>query len=150
MDATNVTSTPSAQKSAPAAKPKVRGRPFKKGQSGNPGGRPKGLSSAIRESVPAEKLAAYFQAIWTRDEKALKKLGIALSEVTLAERTKAGDWLADRGYGKAPSYQPIEGGDPLELGDVDRAITATVDELAGRREAQATRGAEGGALAAEG
>jgi hypothetical protein len=36
------------QSSEPTAKKRVIGRPFKKGQSGHPGGRPKGLGTTIR------------------------------------------------------------------------------------------------------
>jgi hypothetical protein len=38
-----------AQKTKAAAKPRGPGRPFKKGQSGNPGGRPKNIIREIRE-----------------------------------------------------------------------------------------------------
>lgn len=126
-----------AQNSEPAT-PKVVGRPFEPGQSGNPGGRPKGLATKIRELAPAEELAGFYLALWTRDGKVLRRLGIKVADVTLAERTKAADWLADRGYGKAPQYAAVEGEDPLELTDpLDLSIEAALDELAARREAQA-------------
>ena len=121
------------------AKPKSQNRDerpdraylFKPGQSGNPGGRPKGLAKTIRESVPAHELVRHFQAIFSMDLTELERLRIDPAAVTVADRSKAGDWLADRGYGKAPNYAPVEGSDPLELGDLDRAVAATVDELAG-------------------
>ena len=43
-----------------AATPRVVGRPFKKGQSGNPGGRPKGsvsLPIALQKELPPEEFA---------------------------------------------------------------------------------------------
>ena len=142
-----------AENPPPAAAPKKRkagGRPFKPGQSGNPGGRPKGLAASVREQVPADQLTRHFRAIFHYDVKELKKLKIELSDVTLDERSKAGQWLADRGYGKAPIHSPVEGGDPLELSSSDRVIADTLDELAGRRQTQAPRGGEGEAVAGAG
>src|SRR5690349_21599054 len=40
-----------AQISAPSAQSQTRGRPFPKGVSGNPGGRPRGFVQAIREAM---------------------------------------------------------------------------------------------------
>lgn len=138
-----------AQNSKPPAR-RVVGRPFKPGQSGNPGGRPAGLAARVREVAPAGKLAEYYLAIWTLNKTALRKLKIDPAECTLQERNKAAEWLADRGYGKAPAHAPLEGGDPLELDEVDRAIDKAVDELAARREAASTREAAGGGLAGDG
>lgn len=119
------------------------GRPFKPGESGNPGGRPKGLAAKIRELAPPDQLAGYYTAIWARDEDKLLELGITLKDVTLAERTKAADWLADRGYGKAPQYA-AQDGDPLDLDVIDQSINAVLDELAAKRETKAPgTGAEG-------
>lgn len=138
------TATQRAQNSARATT-KVVGRPFEPGQSGNPGGRPKGLATKIREIAPAEELASFYVALWTRDGKVLRQLGIKVADVTLADRTRAADWLADRGYGKAPQYAAVEGEDPLELTDpLDLSIEAALDELAARREAQSSgAGAQG-------
>jgi hypothetical protein len=124
----------------------VTGKGWKPGKSGNPGGRPKGLAAAVREKAPADQLADYMLAIWTRDPEALKRHSIALEDVTLTERTKALEWLSDRGYGKAPMHSPVEGGDPLELSDTDRAIAAVMDELAAKREAAAAGAGESAAL----
>ena len=123
---------------------------FKPGVSGNPGGRPKGLASKIRELAPAEELASYYIALWQRDGKVLRKLGIKVAEVTLAERTKAADWLADRGYGKAPQYAPVSDEDPLELDATDSSIAAVLDDLASRRETKAPRESIAGAVEADG
>ena len=67
----------------------MRGRPFKKGESGNPGGRPK-LIAELRELARAHAPDAI---------KELARLAIkARSEAT---RVAAIRELLDRGYGKA-------------------------------------------------
>ncbi len=144
-----LTDVASAENSKPNSK-RVPGRPFKPGQSGNPGGRPKGLAAAVREMAPAEDLVRWYQAIWARDEVQLAILGVNLEQVTLAERNKAGEWLTERGYGKAPTHAPIEGENPLELDSVARRIATVLDELAERREAVATREAPPTELAGTG
>ena len=44
--------------------------------------------------------------------------------------------LLDRGYGKAPAFAAIEGGDPLELSAIAAEIQGIADELAARRDAR--------------
>jgi hypothetical protein len=70
----------------------VTGRGFVPGQSGNPGGRPKGLSRRVRELVGAdgEAIAEYMLSVMN-DERARN-----------ADRIEAAKWLADSGFGKAP------------------------------------------------
>lgn len=123
---------------------------WKPGQSGNPGGRPKGLAAKVRELVPPEQLTEFYLAILTRDAKVLRKLGIKVTEVLLSDRTKAADWLADRGYGKAPIHEPVTGGDPLELDGIDRSIDSVLDDLASRRETNAARESAAGVLEGDG
>lgn len=135
-----------AQNRDESAKP-VRGRPFEPGNRANPGGRPKGLSAKVRELAPPEKLTEFYLAILNRDGKELRKLGIKVSEVQLSDRLKAADWLADRGYGKAPQHTPVEGADPLELDGVDASIAAVLDDLAGAREKKAARDSAAGEVA---
>ncbi len=126
------------------------GNGFKPGQSGNPGGRPKGLAAAIRETVHAEDLRSYYEAIWRFDKAALKRLGIPLRSVTLRDRNDAGAWLTDRGYGKAPAFAPIEGENPLELTELGTEIEATLDDLAEKRAARAPGGSEAPPVAGAG
>ena len=99
--------------------------PWKPGQSGNPGGRPKGFARQIREA--------------TKDGAELVAYAVdRFANGSAKERWDALEWLTDRGFGKAASHAPVEDGDPLELGDVERRIADIMDELAPRRQAKAT------------
>jgi hypothetical protein len=61
---------------------------FQPGQSGNPGGRPKGLGEAIRKRLgEGEKLIDWM-------------MGIAETADKEADRIQAIRWLSDHGYGK--------------------------------------------------
>lgn len=72
--------------------------PFKKGESGNPGGRPKGYAE-MREAAQS----------WA--PQAVQALAAALMNPMTA--VAAANALLDRGYGKPPNVQTGEGGEGL-------------------------------------
>lgn len=87
--------------------PKRRGpgKPFAKGQSGNPGGRPK-------EVAEVRELARQYT------EEAVDTLATIMrsAKEPAAARVRAAESILDRGYGKAS--QPIDGdgdGGPLQI-----------------------------------
>lgn len=102
---------------------------WKPGQSGNPAGRPKGhmvgLAKMAREIVgeDGKPLVEFHWALLTVDAKELKRWDISREDVTLRDRRDCADWLACRGWGKAPDVQVQEGDDPLGLVDAkDRLV----------------------------
>lgn len=94
------------QNSGPKKKVPV-GRRFKKGQSGNPGGRPKGLGQFIREhSGDGKELAEYaFKVLRGKSLGKIKRMvyGVEIEEEIYPDafdRQQALNWLGDRGWGK--------------------------------------------------
>jgi hypothetical protein len=105
---------------------------WKKGQSGNPGGRPKGLARAVRD-IPLEKAD-------TPGDLVLARFwwSVLLDETAdMAHRMQASKLLADRGWGKAAEYVPIEESDPL--GVTEDQVNAMADELDRRLDELAAR-----------
>jgi hypothetical protein len=76
------------------------GKPFKKGQSGNPGGRPKAVAE-VQELARQHTTDAVetLVSIMTNPKSAP------------AARVSAANALLDRGYGKPPQHQHITGAD---------------------------------------
>jgi hypothetical protein len=93
------------------------GRKFPKGQSGNPGGRPKGLAKYIRERCGAngELLIDGLVAVVNNDVDYLSQRGMEIPNTR--EWLEAHRELLDRGYGKAPQTIELTGDDggPVQL-----------------------------------
>lgn len=99
-------------------------KPWRAGQSGNPAGRPKGIAAVVKDRVePAELVDILLDVARDSRSKPSERIG-AVRE------------LADRGWGKAPAFAAIEGGDPLELSAIAQEIQSIADELAARRDAR--------------
>ena len=80
------------------------------GRSGNPGGRPQGLAKATRALVGEDGLALV-QLWWSITQDETKRV---------RDRLEASKLLADRGWGKAATYEPQEG-DPFDLALMEQA-----------------------------
>ncbi len=102
-----------------AKKRRGPGRPFLPGQSGNPGGRPKGFAEYVRSRVGeiGEKLVdgAMVLAFGSSDER--RKFFGEPVRVSAKDRADALQYLTDRGFGKAPQVVELSGanGKPFRL-----------------------------------
>lgn len=94
----------------------TRGRPFKPGQSGNPGGRPKGIAAAARQHT----------------DRCIAVLAEALESPDARTRIAAAHELLDRGYGKAIAATASVSNPLGDLDDetLEAAIAAVKDALA--------------------
>ena len=73
---------------------KVVGKPFPKGVSGNPGGRPRGLAAYVRESTGNGQEMVDLMTSIMRGET------IDGAAPRIRDRMDAASWLADRAFGK--------------------------------------------------
>src|SRR3954471_2361214 len=81
------------------------GRRFRPGESGNRGGRPKGLARKARELAGEDGSTAlmFLASVMADKDEATK------------ERILAARLLLERGWGKPPAFAPIEADDPLDF-----------------------------------
>jgi hypothetical protein len=147
----------------PAAAPREDGLPtgipFEPGnQVAKLGGRPKGLARRIREEVGDDgdllvSVMLYHATGWRimvnpaveiTDE--MKEDPANWEKVSVSDQQAAVRWLADRGFGKAQEFVPIEA-DTLDLGGDLAALAADVrrevDELAAKRREREAAAATG-------
>jgi hypothetical protein len=114
--------------------PPVENR-FRKGESGNPGGRPKGIAGLTRELFDGEL-----------DETIVRFWASVMSggnlpdgrKPTVRESLEASKLLAAYGWGKPTEYAPVEDSDPLGLKDeqassMSEALFRRADEIDARR-----------------
>jgi len=99
----------------------VTGKGFRRGRSGNPGGRPKGLARATRELVGDDGLTIV--QFW---------LDTMLDEsMQVRVRLEASRLLAERGWGKPANFEPVVADEPLESHPLDlHALDREIERLA--------------------
>ena len=106
---------------------------FRKGESGNPGGRPKGIARLTRELFDGEM-----------DETIVRFWASVMSggplpdgrTPTVRESLEASKLLANYGWGKPAEYVPIEDANPLRLSDERtnmEELFHRMDQMAARR-----------------
>jgi hypothetical protein len=79
---------------------RVIGRPFPKGVSGNPGGRPKGFAALVREKTNDGQLLVDFM---------LRVLNGEEKGASVSDKVAAAKFLADRGFGKPTEFHEHSG-----------------------------------------
>jgi hypothetical protein len=109
---------------------------FRPGQSGNPGGRPKGVTRLVREQFgddPKQLVQVLWEIASDKSQKA-------------SDRIRAVQDLLDRGWGKAPAVVATEHEAPQQMDDIDRAIERLIEkraqQIAAERVATGSNGAE--------
>jgi hypothetical protein len=87
----------------------VTGRGFRPGESGNPGGRPKGLARATRELVGEDGMPLV-ELWWSIAQDPTRRD---------SDRLAASKLLAERGWGKV-AFAAVEDEDPFDLANMEQ------------------------------
>ena len=104
---------------------RVIGRPFVKGEVANPGGRPKGLASYVRDATGDGKRAVDIAiAIMLGDTTVTQDKHMRISPELQLDAVK---WLVDRGWGKAVNPIEITGLDGGPIQRLDLTVLAATD-----------------------
>ena len=102
------------------------GRPFPKGVSGNPGGRPKGLAEAVKAKVgkDGKKLVEALYAIALGTPKQIEDAFGRPLDVQVKDRREAVKELLDRGFGRPMQALELTGADgaPMAVTTIARVI----------------------------
>lgn len=101
---------------------------FKPGQSGNAGGRAKGLERLVRETVGDDMVLIIKAQIAIATGKK-PELGIDLPAIKASDMTKAAEWLGDRGWGKARQTVDLTGDRGSVARDYSKLSDAELDAL---------------------
>ena len=115
------------------------GKPFRKGQSGNPGGRPK-VVAEVKELAREHTAEAIETLVSIMND----------AKSAPAARVSAANSLLDRGYGKPPQHVTGEGGPqyvvrlPQVCATAEEWVASLGDQPAQARSIAVTNVAEGG------
>jgi hypothetical protein len=115
--------------------PHLAATAFKPGQSGNSGGRPRGLERLVRETVGGDMVTIIKAQIAIATGKK-PDIGIEIPAIKASDMTKAAEWLGDRGWGKARQTVDLSGDtagarriDYSKLSDAEIETLLKADEL---------------------
>jgi len=107
---------------------------FVKGQSGNPGGRTKGLERLVRELVAEQRKTENGMDLdgWSRLTLHLFKIAMGEGDGSVRDQIAAAKLLKERAYGYPKQTMDMSvGGSALDRSDVSKLTDEELVELAG-------------------